>query len=73
MPPVILHHLLNVFVQLAIKRGFTKKTLVMEKIEHIVIILLHNSVGCSEYTSILLRPVTIIKKREVFGLDTCNS
>jgi hypothetical protein len=25
MPLVILHHLLNVFVQLANKRGFTKK------------------------------------------------
>jgi hypothetical protein len=27
MPLVILHHLLNVFVQLANKRGFTKKTM----------------------------------------------
>jgi hypothetical protein len=27
MPPVILHHLLNVSVQLANKRGFTKKNL----------------------------------------------
>jgi hypothetical protein len=27
MPLVILHHLLNVFVQLANKRGFTKKNL----------------------------------------------
>jgi hypothetical protein len=30
MPLVILHHLLNVFVQLANKRGFTKKKNVYE-------------------------------------------
>jgi hypothetical protein len=29
MPPVILHHLLNVFVQLANKRGFTKQKTTM--------------------------------------------
>jgi hypothetical protein len=31
MPLVILHHLLNVFVQLANKRGFTKKKAVGKK------------------------------------------
>jgi hypothetical protein len=30
MPLVILHHLLNVFVQLANKRGFTKKKKIWE-------------------------------------------
>jgi hypothetical protein len=31
MPLVILHHLLNVFVQLANKRGFKKKKIIAEK------------------------------------------
>jgi hypothetical protein len=33
MPLVILHHLLNVFVQLANKRGFTKKKKILKGIE----------------------------------------
>jgi hypothetical protein len=43
MPLVILHHLLNVFVQLANKRGFTKKKKKKKKYIFLLHLLMANS------------------------------
>jgi hypothetical protein len=47
MPLVILHHLLNVFVQLANKRGFKQKKNVDT--------LLGNESGLSKYAKVVIR------------------
>jgi hypothetical protein len=41
MPLVILHHLLNVFVQLANKRGFTKKKKKITALPHAPAIIIY--------------------------------